>query len=362
MTYTRREFARMSLAALPAMAATTTAFSSTLPNGVQAAEGVNLGVITYSFRSMPDQSAEAMLRYVKQSGVNQVQLLDVMVENFAGSPQFPSLRPAGAAPRPTVQAPDPATLTGSWAGVPCAPARTAATRPTPAAGRSPRPMPVSPEHQALLDAGKKWRRSASLDRFKALRKLYNDAGVSIYSVFLLGLGANIVASEEDTVYAFDMAEALGATHVTIELPTDGAALKRIGDYAVRRKIYAAYHAHLQSSFTAWDEAFAVSKGNMSNIDVGHYVAAGAGDPLLFLKKHHARIASFHLKDRTTPQNCALNLPFGQGETPIAAILRMVRNERYTMPATIEMEYDIPAGSDAVKEVAKGVEYCKRMLI
>ena len=52
-------------------------------------------------------------------------------------------------------------------------------------------------------------------------------------------------SDAEMEYVFNVAEALGATHTTLELPTDPAALKRIGDYAMKRKIYAAYHTHLQ---------------------------------------------------------------------------------------------------------------------
>jgi sugar phosphate isomerase/epimerase len=43
----------------------------------------------------------------------------------------------------------------------------------------------------------------------------------------------------------------------------------------------------------------VSKANRANVDLGHYVAAG-GDPVEFLNRFHDRIASVHLKDRTTP--------------------------------------------------------------
>jgi hypothetical protein len=32
-----------------------------------------------------------------------------------------------------------------------------------------------------------------------------------------------------------------------------------------------------------------------------------------------------------------------------------------MPATIELEYEVPTGSDAVREVAKCLEFCKRAL-
>jgi len=115
--------------------------------------------------------------------------------------------------------------------------------------------------------------------------------------------------------------------------------------------------------TAFDRAFALSKGNKANVDVGYYVAAGnvGGSPMQFLEKFHDRIASFHLKDRTTPEHCALNLPWGAGETPIKEILQLVKKNKWSIPATVELEYDIPEGSDAVREVRKCVDYCRRAL-
>ena len=73
---------------------------------------------------------------------------------------------------------------------------------------------------------------------------------------------------------------------------------------------------------------------MANVDFGHYVAAGnvGGTPMQFLEKYHDRIASFHLKDRTTPEHCALNLPWGTGETPIKEILQMVKKNKWKIPA------------------------------
>ena len=138
------------------------------------------------------------------------------------------------------------------------------------------------------------------------------------------------------------------------------------DWATGRskyKMFAAYHTHQQGSMTALDEAFAVSKGNMANVDLGHFMAATnpGGTPLDFLNKFHDRIASFHLKDRTTVAHCALNLPWGTGETPITEILQTVAKNKWTMPGSIELEYNIPEGSDAVKEVAKCVEFCRRAL-
>jgi sugar phosphate isomerase/epimerase len=125
----------------------------------------------------------------------------------------------------------------------------------------------------------------------------------------------------------------------------------------------AYHTHLQGSMTAFDQALAVSPWSKSNVDFGHYVAGGnvGGSTIQFLEKFHDRIASFHLKDRTTPEHCALNLPFGTGETPIKELLQTLKKNNWKIPASIELEYAVPEGSDAVQEVRKCVDYCRRAL-
>ena len=93
------------------------------------------------------------------------------------------------------------------------------------------------------------------------------------------------------------------------------------------------------------------------------VAAGekGGTPMDFLNKFHDRIGSFHLKDRTLPEHCSLNLAWGQGETPIKEILELVQKNKWPLPATIEQEYEIPKDSDAVKEVRKCLDYCRTAL-
>ncbi len=222
---------------------------------------------------------------------------------------------------------------------------------------------ATPEQQAAQQEQaaklKAWRTSVSMDPFKKLRKMYNDAGVTIYATKML----NANMSDEEFEYVFNVAEALGATHTTLELLTSDEQLKRVGDFAMKKKIYAAYHTHAQGNMTAFDRAFELSKGNKANVDFGHWVAAGnvGGTPMQFLEKHHDRIGSFHLKDRTTPAHCALNLAWGTGETPIKEILQMVKKNKWKIPASIELEYNIPEGSDAVQETRKCVEYCRAAL-
>jgi hypothetical protein len=68
-----------------------------------------------------------------------------------------------------------------------------------------------------------------------------------------------------------------------------------------------------------------------------------------------------LKDRTTPEHCALNLVWGTGETPIKDILQLVKKNKWKIPGSIELEYQVPEGSDAVKEVRTCVDYCRTAL-
>jgi len=39
----------------------------------------------------------------------------------------------------------------------------------------------------------------------------------------------------------------------------------------------------------------------------------------------------------------------------------MKKEKYLFPAAIELEYDVPPGSDAVKEVRTCLGYCKAAL-
>ena len=86
-----------------------------------------------------------------------------------------------------------------------------------------------------------------------------------------------------------------------------------------------------------------------------------GTTLQFLQKYHDRVASVHLKDRTTPEHGAKNLPWGTGDTPLKEILQLAKSEKYTLPLSVELEYEVPQGSDAVKEVRRCLDYCRAVL-
>jgi len=387
MSLNRRQFGRLALTAIPAAAVMARsegifgAFAQTKPNSL--INDVQVGTITYSYRSMADQSAEATLNYILESGISAIEFMGGPVEAFAGAPAAagrgggPGRGPGGpgGGRRGAADAPiDPNNLPaggkiGEWHGHQCVVSADGEPLAAGGAGRGGGGRgrgQLTPEQQAAQEDAaaklKAWRTSVSMDPFKKLRKMFNDAGVTIYA--WKQLSPNM--SDAEFEYVFNVAEALGCTHTTLELPAGPEAapqLKRIGDFALKKKIYAAYHTHTQGGMTVLDEAFTASKGNMANVDFGHWVAGGnkGGTPLDFLTKYHDRIASFHLKDRTTPDHCALNLPWGTGETPITQILQMVKKNKWKMPGSIELEYDIPEGSDAVQEVKKCLDYCRKAL-
>ncbi|MDN3656839.1 TIM barrel protein [Ferruginibacter paludis] len=289
--------------------------------------GVQIGVITYSFRSMPG-SAEQILQYITNSGISAIELMGDAVEEYAGKPVNQVQMP----PR--------------------------------VAGQPPK---LTDEQKAQMSAYAKqvadWRAAVSMDKFAEIRKIYNKAGVSIYAFKPNALGANNTDAEIE--YALKAAKTLGATSVTVELPTDPAQSKRLGELGEKHKVYIGYHAHTQATDTAWDTALSQSPYNSMNLDCGHYIAAGGNNTketlLALIEAKHDRITTMHIKDRQTKINGGNNKPWGQGDTPLKEILNLLKAKKYDIPATIELEYEIPAGSDAVKETKNCLLFAKNAL-
>ncbi|HZY80970.1 MAG TPA: sugar phosphate isomerase/epimerase [Cyclobacteriaceae bacterium] len=285
--------------------------------------GVQLGTITYSFRSMPTD-AESVLKYLVDANISAIEMMGTTVEAFAGAPNVSTepMKPFAPGPRPELTEEQKAE-------------------------RAKRAKEIAD-----------WRASVSMDKFEQLRKMYKDAGVTIYAYKPNAFGVNNTDAEVD--YGMRAAKALGATHVTLEIPQEAAQTKRLSDIAAKHKILVAYHGHEQQTPTIWDACLAESKFNAMNCDFGHYVAAGY-NPVELIEAKHDRIASAHLKDRQNPEHGKGNLLWGTGDTPLVPILQTMKKNKYKFPGTIELEYQIPEGSDAVKEVAKCVEYARKAL-
>jgi sugar phosphate isomerase/epimerase len=286
--------------------------------------GVQMGAITYSFRSIP-HDIDQLLQFCVDCNISAIEMMGDPAEEYAGKPK---------------------TTLKMW--------------PPPKGGFT---EEQKTEFAAYAKKVAEWRSTTSMDKFKEIRKKFKKAGVSIYAFKPNAFGPN--NSDAEVEYGLKAAKALGAKSVTVELP-DAAQSKRLGDLGAKHGIYIGYHAHLQATDTLWDTALNQSPYNSLNLDCGHYIAAGGKNTketlLALIEAKHDRITSMHIKDRTTAANGAKNLEWGKGDTPIKEILSLMKNKKYKFPATVELEYDVPQGSDAVKEVKKCIEFAKNILL
>jgi len=315
MLYTRRDIGKIALAAGSAAR-----LLAAKPNSNFG--GVQIGAITYSFRALPG-SAEETLKYCLECGISAVELMSPVAESYAGAPaQVPG-------------------------------------------GRNQTPEQQATAKLAQADL-KSWRLSASMDKYKAFRKMFEEAGVKIYA---FKLPPTMAMTDQEYDYIWNAGETLGANHITMELPGNDELLHRVAEFAAKRKLRIAFHTHGQGGDSGFDKALGASPYTALNLDVGHYFGVNGKSPVPVIEKYHDRIASLHLKDRKGPAPSVdgkppvggPNMPWGQGETPLKEILSLLKAKKYKIPGSIEYEYDTPEGSDVLTEVKKCVEYCKAAL-
>ena len=206
----------------------------------------------------------------------------------------------------------------------------------------------------------KWRREVPLDYFQGLRKKYDEAGVLVYA-YTYAFRKEFTDEEIDR--GFRIAQALGVKYITSSANVSVAP--RVDKYAQQYQIMVGFHGHDHTSDPdefSTVETFARALRGASpylgiNLDIGFFVGVG-GDPVAYITEHHAKIVTLHIKDRK--KNQGPSVPFGQGDTPIVAVLRLLRDNRWKIPANIEYSYGKP-GMDTVAEVEKCFAYCKQAL-
>lgn len=334
--FTRRELGRMALGVPAAWLLAGRAAARGRPDSTWG--GVQVGIIgPYAFQRTAN-TAEEILDAVVALGISAVELQNDPVERYVGAPEVPRFfGPRSSGP----------------GGTP--PSARAVPAQAPPPRREPTPEQQE-ERRRRAEELRAWRVSAPMAKVQELRRRYDEAGVRIYA-FKLALTDAMPDAEFD--YAFTVAKTLGASHLTMELPDRNPALTaRIARFGEKHGIVAGYHQHEQATFTLWDKALAQSPYNGVNLDIGHYVAGTSESPIPFIERHHARITSIHLKDRRKDRGP--NMPWGQGDTPIREVLQLMKRNRYTFPATIELEYRVE-GSDPMTELKKCVEFCRNAL-
>jgi sugar phosphate isomerase/epimerase len=313
LPFNRRTFAKLSLAALPAIAlhpllarseaAENSGKASTKPNSK--VSGVQLGLnVPYSFADSK-MGGDLILKNCVALGLNAIELRTQPVEVFLGL------------------SPD---------------------------------LIYSKKESEYADKIRQWRKSASLNRVAEFRKKYETAGVLIEIVKVDGM---FQLSDEELDYAFTLAKALGGRAISTEISHKNEELRRVGQFADKHQLMVGYHGHATTTPEHWETAFSLAKYNGANVDIGHFTAGNNISPLGFIKQHHERITHVHLKDRK--MHNGPNTPFGEGDTPITEVLRLIRDNKWNIQGTIEFEYKVPANSDRMTEIARAIKYCRDAL-
>ena len=202
-----------------------------------------------------------------------------------------------------------------------------------------------------------WRKSVDLAKARAFRQQWEETGVFIEVIKVDGI---FKMGESELDYVFSLAKALGARGISTEISKNEEDHKRVGQFATKHKVYLALHGHASTGPAHWEKAFAQGEYVGANVDLGHFVAGDHGSPVEFIKKHHKRITHVHVKDRK--KGNGINTPFGEADTPIGEVLRLIRDNKWPIQATIEFEYKVPAGSDRMKELAKCIQFCRAALV
>jgi len=283
--------------------------------------GVQLGVTTYSYGSMPHK-VDDVVQYLVYAGVNSIELRNVAEEDL-GIPQ------GGPRGRRGAQLTDKERAELAKAA------------------------------ESAREAQRQWRLSLPMERYAEMRKKFNDAGINVYIAKFAPSGW----SDEEIDYAYKATKVLGSIGITDEL-TDQAC-RRLGKFAEKHQSLAMFHTHGQVADPgfSFDRAIGYSPANMINLDAGHYYGATGLHPNEVIVKYHDRMRSIHIKDKTGPKHATpdANKPFGEGDTPIADVLLLLKKEKWPISVDVEMEYTVPEGSDAAKEVKKCIDYMRNIL-
>jgi len=326
--------------------------------------GVQIGAITYSWRSMPG-GVENIIKYCKECGISSIELMSNDLEEFLGAPKNPMAgmfgppaggqRPAGAPAGGNPPAAAPPAGGNPPAGAPAAGAQPAAR---------PQRQPLTPEQEAARakynEDLKAWRVSLPVAKVEGAKKVFDQAGIKVHIVKF----SPARWSDEEIDYAFKAAKAMGAKGVTDEIGED--AVKKLGPIAQKHGMFAIFHNHMQFATEgfSYDPFLAVSPAVMMNFDAGHFYGSTGLHPNTIIEKYHDRIYSVHIKDKTGPKTdpANMNQVWGQGEVPLSDVLLLIKKNKWPIYCDIELEYEVKPWSNAVKETRTCVQYARNILI
>ncbi len=300
--YTRRQFARLAVAALPLSQAAKKINSMLY--------GVRFGLQSYSFNGLPhDGILDLVISSMVETGLGECDLWEPLIQP---GDLVDRMRSASATPESRAQ--------------------------------------------ARADLAK-WRLSAPLAYFRDIRAKFENAGIDLY-----GYSGSAGDSEEELNRTFDMADALGVKLLTLGVPLSVA--KRLAPLAEKRKMLVGLQGRPNMNATnpdqiarpeGYEAGVALSPWFRISLDIGD-ATAGGYDVLKFVQDHHAEIALLYIKDRRKDRT---SVPWGEGDTPVKQILQLVRDRKYPIRCYIDCDYKSPLGRAA--DINLCYQYARKVL-
>ena len=201
--------------------------------------------------------------------------------------------------------------------------------------------------------------------YKAVKKKFDDAGIRV-GAYCVNFPTD--STDELLDRGFNGALLLGTSVMTASVKK--SLTPRLDQWCQKYKIKLGLHNHWfgeawykgdrTQEFETPDDFMAAlkpaSKYLSINLDIGHFTAAGF-DPVAFIREHHERIVSLHVKDRDRDP-AHTNRRFGQGVVPIKETMTLLKQIKFRYVANLEYEMD---EQDPTEGVRDSFEYVKRAL-
>jgi sugar phosphate isomerase/epimerase len=217
------------------------------------------------------------------------------------------------------------------------------------------PAAITPEYVKRREELRQWRLTIPLSRFAEIRQKFSRASIDLFG-YVVTFSDDFTDAEIDRSFQFARAlrvDVIGTNQTRVPMGP------RLVPFAEKYGVALGWHNHANvtdptevGSVESFERLFAMSRWFKANLDIGHFVA-GDNDPIDFIRKYSDRISHLHLKDRR--RNDGPNQPWGQGDTPVGDVLRLLRSGKYPIAAVIEYEY--MGQASAIDEVRT----CKRFI-
>lgn len=313
----RREFGKIAIASVPLAAIVGSARAT-------AAVRLPLGVSTYSFRDLPrvtgEDNVDDVIRAIRAVRVADIELAFSNVEPAPPS-TAPSMGGTPAYPRRIVLTPEEIAKSNAWA-------------------------------RGALRA---WRGQVGLAHFERVGEKLSAAGLTVHAC---AIAYDESFTDDEIDATFRQVKALGAS--TVSSPMTMATATRLVPFAERHQVSVAIHNQAADNATGMiaaaglRQALRLSPVFKLKLDIGNLTASN-GDAVVELGELQARVSHVLVRDRL--RNGGASQPFGDGDTPIAAVLGVLKAARAPIPALVE--YDYAGLRSSVDEVAAAVAYMAR---